>query len=230
MRPPQNTFGLLLTALLMSVGCIDASRRGGCDCNQSLNRVQGSGIAKTESRSLEQLTSIKLDGAADVTVNFGAERSLTITADDNILPLIDTAVRGGSLIIGSRGNYSTKTAVKIAIIMPSLDAFELNGSGAVKINALSGKSFTAHIRGSGNIVADGSIDSLSATIAGSGNLKLSNLIAKRADVTISGSGNAAVNSNQSLAASISGSGDVRYSGNPESVQSHVSGSGKVHKI
>src|SRR5205823_6259995 len=70
MTCPRNDLGLVLTVLFMLGGCIDASTRG----------VQGSGVAKTETRGVEQFTSIKLDGAADVTVNFGAERSLTITA------------------------------------------------------------------------------------------------------------------------------------------------------
>lgn len=209
---------LLVSALLL------------CGCMSTFNRIKGSGVAKTEVRHVDAFKAIRLNGAADITVTLGEQPSLTVTADDNILPVIDTDVTNGTLVIGNHDSYETKIGVKIAIVTTTLDAFELNGSGDVKITGLSGDKFSARIRGSGDLSAEGAVKSLSASIAGSGDLKLADLKTSHADVSISGSGSAIVNSEQSLAAAVTGSGDIRYRGNPPKVQSSVTGSGSVHKI
>jgi hypothetical protein len=46
-------------------------------------------------------------------------------------------------------------------------------------------------------------------------------------VTISGSGSVSVHATNSLNAAIYGSGDIRYSGRPETVQQQITGSGSV---
>jgi hypothetical protein len=51
--------------------------------------------------------------------------------------------------------------------------------------------------------------------------------AQKARCRVSGSGNIALNVSKELDASISGSGDIRYSGNPPSVRTKVSGSGDI---
>jgi len=147
-----------------------------------------------------------------------------------VLPLIEIDASGGTLVIGNKESYSSHVGVKVAIVTPSLDAFELNGSGDVTINGLKGEKFSAKIRGSGDLTADGSVDSVDASIAGSGDLKLVDLKAKKVDVSIAGSGGATVSADESFTASIAGSGDISYKGNPANVQSNVAGSGRVHKI
>jgi putative autotransporter adhesin-like protein len=208
----------LILALLMA-GCMDA-----------FNRIKGSGVAKTETRAVEAFHAVRLNGAADVSITIGQPAQLTVTADDNIVPVIDTDVHDGVLVIGNHESYNTQMGVKVVIVTPSLDAFELNGSGNVKIKELNGEKFSAKIRGSGDLSADGAVNRLDASISGSGDMKLGELKVKSADVSIAGSGSATVNAEESMSASISGSGDIRYKGNPSKVQSSVAGSGSVHKI
>jgi hypothetical protein len=155
---------------------------------------------------------------------------VTISGDDNVVPLIDTSVRGGTLVIGNRQSYNSKIGVKVVIAVPSLDAFTLNGSGDVKINGLQGEQFTAHIRGSGDLSGDGQVENVNVSITGSGSFRLEDLKAKKAEVSISGSGGADVNANETVVGSITGSGDIRYRGNPANVQTSVVGSGSMRKI
>jgi hypothetical protein len=199
-------------------------------CMDAFNHIKGSGIAKTETRAVEDFHAVRLNGAADVSITIGQPAQLTVTGDDNIVPVIDTDVHDGTLVIGNRESYNTQMGVKIVIVTPSLDAFELNGSGNVKIKDLSGEKFSAKIRGSGDLSAEGTVDRLDASISGSGDMRLGELKVKSADVSIAGSGSATVNAEESMSASISGSGDIRYKGNPSKVQSSVAGSGSVHKI
>ena len=49
-------------------------------------------------------------------------------------------------------------------------------------------------------------------------------------VRVAGSGDADVNVTNKLDASVSGSGDVRYTGNPKSISSSKSGSGDIDRF
>jgi Putative auto-transporter adhesin, head GIN domain len=211
----------------LAVSLMIAACAAGCS---SSDQVIGSGVSRDETRAVEAFHAVRLDGAPSVEVTIGQQPSVIITTDDNILPMIDTAVRDRTLVIGSHDAYSTHLGVKITIVTPSLDAFEVNGSGNVNIKGLSGGTFRATIRGSGDLTADGSVDSISASIAGSGNLKLAGLKARSVDVSIAGSGNATVNAEESVDASIAGSGDVRYAGNPSKVHGRVAGSGRLRRL
>ena len=107
----------------------------------------------------------------------------------------------------------------------------LSGSGNINLNGdcILNK-LEANIVGSGNINATGNstVQNLTTRISGSGNIHLSQLKAKVADCSISGSGRMNVFIEDTLEASVSGSGDIEYEGTPR-VDSHVSGSGNVYK-
>ena len=90
--------------------------------------------------------------------------------------------------------------------------------------------FSGTILGSGNITATGTVQNLSASIKGSGNLNLQSVQARAARVSIAGSGDATVNASDELSASIAGSGDIRYAGDPPRVEKNVAGSGSIRKI
>ena len=218
-RSHNILIGISCIFLLASVGCGDMVGP----------HVQGSGVAKTEPRGVGAFKNIRLDGAAKINVQIGNDRSVTVTADDNVLPLIETDVHGDTLVISSKENYSTRIGVTVTITTPDLAGIELNGSGDVNVKDLKGGRFSTIIRGSGNVSADGTVDEVNAEIKGSGDVKLADLQAKRGEVSVAGSGNVTVNVTDELQASIAGSGDVRYKGSPK-VQKSVAGSGSVKQV
>jgi hypothetical protein len=69
---------------------------------------------------------------------------------------------------------------------------------------------------------------LSIEVEGSGEVDAGALVAQRAAVSVSGSGDVVVHATESLDASIQGSGDIAYRGNPATVTRDVAGSGDVH--
>jgi hypothetical protein len=64
-------------------------------------------------------------------------------------------------------------------------------------------------------------------VSGAGDVRLERLVAQEAEVEVSGAGSVHVHATDSLTASVSGVGDVVYSGRPEDVQEEVSGVGEV---
>ncbi len=87
------------------------------------NRVKGSGVIREESRQIAGVSRLMLSMPADVTVVQGSTESVTISTDDNILPLVGTRVENGVLVIEgdkSRG-FSTRKGIKVRLNVKSLD-------------------------------------------------------------------------------------------------------------
>jgi len=194
--------------------------------------VQGSGKITSQERTVSEFTSIELAGSGNVTVQVGGTQSVLVQTDDNIQPLIETTVRGGKLVIGTKSNTSinTKQPIRVNITVASLDSVSLTGSGNITISDMTADTAKISLQGSGNITASGNAQKVQATLEGSGNIVCTDLQASSATARITGSGNISVNASQSLDASISGSGTIKYRGNPNKVNQSVTGSGSINPI
>lgn len=191
--------------------------------------VRGSGNVVSETRAVSGFSAISLQGSGDVDVVFGDSESAVVEADDNIVPLIETRVQNGRLVISTRNNtnYRTNKPVRIHVTIKTLDEIRLSGSGNINVPDLNGDSLQISLPGSGNITVVGAANNVDVSVSGSGNVICSSLKAKSATAKISGSGNIQVYASSSLDASISGSGTIMYSGSPVSVTKTVSGSGNI---
>jgi hypothetical protein len=189
--------------------------------------VEGSGNVITESREVSDFSEIVLGGSGRVMVEVTGTESLTIEAEDNIMPLLETTVSNGRLRLDTNQSINPTVEIVYTIKAATLDGLAISGSGTVQAEAIDGTDFRADIRGSGNVTLEGMLSGLlSVSISGSGEFDGESLTAPAGDVDVSGSGNAVVNVTDTLDVSVSGSGDVQYLGQP-SVDSDVSGSGNV---
>lgn len=217
-------------------------------------RTVGSGNVVTEARSVGEFQAVAQQGSIDLTVRQGAATSVQVSADDNLLPLLETVVEDGrsgpTLVVRfKRGErISTRSKVRVEIVTAKLvslasagsgdvvvEAFStpslrlaISGSSDVKLNGLSTDELAISISGSGDVAGSGRAEKLTVGIAGSGDVRLGDLRADDVKVTIAGSGDAAVHAEKALKVSIAGSGDVVYSGNATPSTS-VAGSGSVRK-
>lgn len=226
----------------------------GCDIIDSeLNaqRIRGSGRIIQENRDVQGFTGVKLTGVGELNITQGGRESLTIEADDNILPKIKSNVEGETLVIGvERGvSVSPTVTIRYTLVAKELTDLELSGSGKINTAAIRSQNFsvrlpgsgeirlddltadalTAEISGSGRISVPGNVVSQKVHISGSGDYDGGNLKSRSADISVSGSGDSTVWVQDDLSAHISGSGKVEYYGNPR-VSQHISGSGKVRNI
>ncbi|MCY7387359.1 MAG: DUF2807 domain-containing protein, partial [Burkholderiales bacterium] len=115
------------------------------------NRTKGSGVMKEETRAVANFSRLVLALPATVILSQGPTESLTITTDDNLLPLMATRVEGGELIIDadkSRG-FSTKREIKIRLTVKSLNGITIKGSGDVIGDQLKSDKLDIAIAGSG---------------------------------------------------------------------------------
>ena len=151
---------------------------------------------------LPALNRVTVDGSGESTVNgFSGER-------------IDVHMEGsGSLRFNGRFRH--------------VDA-ALSGSGELDLNGGSGiEQFEASLTGSGHMTIVGSTRELEANASGSGELDARHLRAEKVQVSQTGSGQSTVRASRTVAASISGSGDIEVIGNPAERSVSRSGSGAV---
>jgi hypothetical protein len=216
----------------------------------SCKKVSGSGDIVTETRAVTGFHGVSLSMEADVAFLDDSVYEVKISAQQNIIDVIETPVEGTDVVIKLKDNtvLGKHDPIHVFISGPNISRFTISGSGSISLNnILTGNSISTNISGSGNITGSGIVandlstvisgsgncEFLSGTlnfehlnISGSGNIKVSAVSSDTCFATISGSGNILVNVAKYLDGTISGSGNIRYYGNPI-INSHISGSGNI---
>jgi hypothetical protein len=212
--------------------------------------MKGSGNITTETRKVSGVDSIDLEYPAVVTIEQGETESVKIEADDNLLPDIQTQMKGNTLDIFYKRTNNTHVIptkpVLITIVVKELKDVEFSSAGELKINELKSddlsvdlngagnldlnevnlKKLSVNLSGAGSMKASGTADELEVRISGFGDFKGADLHSKTVSASISGAGSATVWADEKLDAAISGAGSVNYYGSP-SVTQRVSGVGNV---
>lgn len=194
-------------------------------CNR--HGVRGSGIAKSEQRSISQFTSVEISGTFNATIHCGETPGITVSGDDNILPLVKTEVRNSKLLVYAVQDVDPRTELSVDIKTPSLNSTSVSGVASVEIQKAQGPELTLVLSGAGNMNANGTVDHANLVITGAGSMATRDLRAKSLRITMSGAGKADVFASDTLDVTISGAGSVSYYGNPGQVKKNISGVGFV---
>jgi hypothetical protein len=213
--------------------------------------VRGSGDVVEEARNVSGFTRVVQASVGNVTIDQG-EESLRIEAEDNLIPLLEFVVSGRTLRIQTRQAVTivpTKP-INIYITMPEIDGLSVPGLGHIRAGELETGNMSVDISGAGNVdieqlradrldvkisglgslsVAGGAVDAQEIGISGSGSYDGLDLPSNEATVRISGLGSARVHVTGTLHATVSGSGSIRYVGNPR-VEKRVTGLGNVEPL
>jgi hypothetical protein len=104
----------------------------------------------------------------------------------------------------------------------------VHGTGDLTVDAGNGDSVEAELTGGGTITLAGAARSFQAVSNGSGSLDAQRLRADEVKVRQTGSGNTSVTAHATVAAAVSGSGDIDVYGNPAQRSISRTGSGDVH--
>jgi carbon monoxide dehydrogenase subunit G len=205
--------------------------------------AQGSGNSATELRTLDAFEAVALSGAMDLVVRQGAQQSVQVQADDNLLPLLETVVEPGrngstlkvrwkreSVFSGFRiGNYAqTRSKVLVTVVVPKLSALATAGSGDVRLETFNTPSLQLSMSGSGDARLDDlTTEDLGIRISGSGDVTGKGS-ASRVKVSIAGSGDVRLGEMRAddVSVSIAGSGDAAVFAH-KALSVSIAGSGDV---
>ncbi|SDG43489.1 head GIN domain-containing protein [Chitinophaga filiformis] len=214
-------------------------------------RLSGSGYVVSETRETGVFTDVEVDGPMHVHLQQGSPAPVQITAEDNLMRVIDTYVSGTTLHVRIKSGVSLHNTRDIDIYLKSAtynsvffsgsgsvesldtirtDRFEyrLDGSGNARFPIITNRLET-EINGSGDIQLNGSANIFHSNIDGSGDVRGMDFYCEDADISVKGSGGHTLNVSHSLDVSIRGSGEVRYRG-AAVVRTDIAGSGKVIKL
>ncbi|WP_459203467.1 GIN domain-containing protein (plasmid) [Ralstonia pseudosolanacearum] len=117
--------------------------------------------------------------------------------------------------------------VRVGIALPESPSIKIKGPSDVILLDLLQAGLDLEIEGSGDITALGQVVSLDVQIAGSGDVDASELIADRASLSVTGSGDIEAFVRSEVRARVTGSGDILVRGNPSQRNHSVTGSGKI---
>jgi hypothetical protein len=211
-------------------------------CNSKC--IKGSGTSKTEDRSISDFNKIEFGGNIKLTVYQDGNTSMNITADDNILKEIKTKVDNGTLKIDLDGNYCNLGSIAIVLHTKKLDGIDASGSAEIiaakPINSdnfdlkLSGNSkvdlelttgrLNTKTSGSADITLKGQAREHNLDMSGSTQLAAFDLVVGDYNIESSGSSDCEINVLNSLNVKSSGASNIKYKGNPKSVNNDKSGS------
>jgi hypothetical protein len=218
-------------------------------CNFTV--ANGSGKVISQNRQVSGFSQVSLSGIGQLIISQGSTESLTIDAEDNILPRITTTVTGDTLHIDFKNdNFQTNVIPTKPIVFHltvknisgvqlsgagSVDAANLtsdnlsvssSGAGSMHLLSITAQSIHSEISGVGNIELSGKAASQTINISGSGSYNAPDLESQNASVNISGAGGATVWAKNSLNVTISGAGGVNYYDSP-TITKTISGIGSV---
>jgi hypothetical protein len=214
--------------------------------------LSGSGNVVSETRPVGSFSRIDFASVGDVEISQGANESLTVEAEDNIMPYLITEVRGDWLVIRLKsgvGNLRPIHTIRYKIVVKDLKELKLSGAGKITVQELTtddltidasgaggvtvkdlqGKSLDTGISGAGSVTVDGNVDQVKVDISGTGSYNGGDLKSQDASVSISGLGSATVWATDQLKVNISGAGSVNYYGSP-TVTKRTTGLGSVHSL
>ena len=189
--------------------------------------IRGNGHIVTESRPVQEFTSVEAEGAFDIEWVAGPA-SCAIRTDENLLRHVETSMNGKKLVLEWHGQLHPTHGMKVKLSSSAMTGARLTGAVRLSATRLSGKGFYLEGTGATRVNVDGNVNELLATMSGASKLDAESLLVKIAELSISGAGKAEVSASDILKVAISGAGKVTYNGNP-TVEKHVSGAGSIRR-
>ena len=239
--------GLVIIAVivLILVGMVILARR-----SAGRMAVPGSGTVISQIKPLEGFSRVNVGNAFQVELSEAPRHSVTLTADDNVIDLVEVQKEGDTLRIGlETGDYHEVT-LKARIGMPELRGVMLSGASTGSVEGfssgndlsigLSGASILEgrvearqvdmRLSGASKIVISGSADKIMARGSGASVLQLEEFVVDRASVDLSGASRATVDVKILMEhVDLSGASMLYYAGDPQLEDVETSGASRLER-
>lgn len=224
--------------------CIAAAAAVACN-----DKIKPSGNLLTVERDVAEFNAIVVAGGISATVTMGEEPSLKITADDNVLPYIETFVKDGALNVRVKRHTSFRGNPTLRVAIGAVELSKCSASGGssfkfvnqltapgLSIDLSGGSRYTGSVEaGEVNVVLSGGSFMETAGTATLLNLECSggsvfgsfSFAADEVTANLSGGSRATLTVNEKLTAKASGGSTFLYRGNPPIVNRDESGGSTI---
>lgn len=207
-----------------------------------------------EKRVVGIVHSVEVNDDIDVYLVNSAKDFIQVSAQFNILPVIEAVNENGVLKLGVKEGTCFNSVKDMTVYVYSSDFkaitlngsgdiytktnlrgdkldIKVNGSGDVDLTDIALKALDISIIGSGDVIMTGvdTIEAVNLNVTGSGDINIVDAPSAEVIAEIGGSGDIKITATTHVTATIKGSGSVHIKGGAE-VEQYVDGSGKVDKI
>lgn len=203
-------------------------------CN--LATIRGSGNVVTETRAVSNFEQVEVCCGMRLILTQGEEEQLTLEADDNVLPEIETFVRGGTLTVRFRRNLSLLSLhldrpVTVYLQMKTIHGVTISGGGSLETEQLEVDRTSVEFSGGSH----GRIDTLQAetvdlVASGGSQVTIDKIDVDTLNLEVSGGGHATIEEGTVTEQRIVASGGSHYNAatvEGESATLEVSGGGEA---
>lgn len=212
--------------------------------------TKGSGHVVSEKRKVADFTKLDISGSYNVELVQDSSLNVSISADDNLLKQISTGVSGDKLKIKTENNICPSGQIVVTIGIHNLD--EVDQAGAINLTTqgkLVTKNLGLNLAGSSNVTMDldaanlhttasgtielnlkGQSTSHSMNLSGGGKVHAFDFVVGNYDLETSGAGDFEINVLHELTVNSSGATEVKYKGNPTTINNKKSGVSTITKV
>ena len=176
--------------------------------------VVGSGTAATETRPAAAFTAVRAAGPLQVVIEPGETDGLTVTADDNILPLLVAEVRGDVLVVKFTENVRPRTPVRVEAGAATLAEISASAAASVTASELRTDALAVNVASASHASLSGTAMSLTVRAASSGEVDAERLAAGAVWVGAASAAEVTVSAAQSLTVGAASAASVRYALSP----------------
>ncbi len=244
----QNFIRMKKTAVLLvaimaitSTSCVI----GGWDTG-----ITGNGNVVEEIRDISGFTGVHLSSGIDVLLSEGEEFEVRVEADENLLDVIETELKGDMLVVGTdRVNIRKAKAKRVHVTLPRLETLKITSAGDCEgqtpfhcddleliissagdlLLEVEADRIDLDISSSGDARLSGKAEVFNVSLSSAGDLHAFDLVAGKVDVDVSSAGDARVHATEEISMSATSAGDIHYMGGARVVHSHKSSAGDIIK-
>jgi len=186
---------------------------------------------KIETRPVSGFTGIDASSVFDITVTKGGTESLTVEADDEVMPYVRSEVRSGvlHLYVDNSNKLKNIKALKASIVMKNLDKVTLSGACKLTANDLfTPDKFKGDCSGASNLTVNLNTNQLNIETSGACNILIKANVTGDTNLKMSGASKIrgelkAVN----VLFQSSGVGSIELTGSATDIKMDISGASKI---
>lgn len=218
-------------------------------CTYGFSGIKGNGNVTEQERQLGSFSALDVGGAFKVFLTQGDKEFVIVEADENLLEVISTEIRGNTLVIKTTEDIRDSEALNIYLTFKDLNEMEISGachlsaenkmkfddldldcSGASDVELkLAASKLNMDFSGASQVELYGSAETVDLDLSGASHFDGVDLEAEIYFVDVSGASHAKIFVNKELSAEVSGAASLKYKGEPVIKEHDVSGAGSMKK-
>ncbi|MDQ2177737.1 head GIN domain-containing protein [Marinifilum sp. D714] len=210
---------------------------------------KGNGNVKKQDREIGSFSAISSGSGIDVYLRQGDKESVTVEADENLLDLIVTRIKGDKLVIKTEDPIRRAKKLNVYVTFVNVNEISVSSgsdlesshllkfenldisvsSGADADLELQADDLTCSVSSGADANLSGTANSFYGKASSGSDLRAADLKAKVCRAKASSGGDVTVYASESIEASASSGGDVNYYGEPTKVNVSSSSGGDVNR-